>query len=342
MTINDVHYSRALELTSLLLGTTLSSQMSGSGTMWRWEELTRLWELNADVLGCRVFFAALHHLFWGVYPGSVTSEDLKKLLTIIEVNLLSNGNAYRAWKSRTAYRKAFRCVAESDRCAEQTGGPSLHSRTTGRYLSSRLYYRVVYKGQTPSAINLVTASYREINNSRTRTKITAFVRGYELVMKRLLPEAVEWTYEQWSDDRVLFDAMRKRYGVNFDNRSDDFDAIIDFLMAEWAYGSDNTLGKVVNIPGMPLSIAKVIWPGDIVEQTVKMFRTAHSRAKAVEHRAHCDRSGRPLTHKTTFSYQNLKASWLYKQIMAWINDGTFSGPDFKGVRESALNLALGV
>ena len=116
MTINDVHYSRALELTSLLLGTTLSSQMSGSGTMWRWEELTRLWELNADVLGCRVFFAALHHLFWGVYPGSVTSTDLKELLTIIEVNLLSNGNAYRAWK----------CSADGD-CS------------TIRYTSKRAY-----------------------------------------------------------------------------------------------------------------------------------------------------------------------------------------------------------
>ena len=335
--MDTINFTTAYELTLNLLKLHSTVNLCSRGPKRRWLDLAYLWESGEDVLGCNILYAAVHKIYWGVYPDNIKDEAVKQIISIVEKELCADGNAFAAWKHHLNYRWAFDYIVRYSNKSDCKRGPGHHSMATARYLYCRAYNLIVYKDKTPPVLDLVTDSGARIRSIRAHAQIRAYAYGYECVIKRLLPQAADWTYEEWSDDRVLFAALKKQYGFDFLKDVDNFDALINFLMNEWAYGAKNTLGKAIVIKELPSSMLSVIWPNDTVHHIISMYLTAHRRAKSVEGRAHCDRFGRPIKSKPTFSYERLRDSWLHQQILSWIYGGTSVD---KTVKQAAMEIGM--
>lgn len=337
--MDTTNFTTAYELTLKLLDLPPTINLCSHGPKRRWLDLAYLWLSKEDVLGCNILYAAIHKLYWGRYPDNVKDEDLKKILLIVETELLSASNAFSVWKHHLNYRWAFDYIVRHSNKSDCKRGPRHHSMATARYLYCRAFNLIVYKDKKPPVLDLVTDSSARIRSVRAHAQIRAYAYGYECVIKRLLPQASNWSYEEWSDDRVLFAALKKKYGFDFSKDSDNFDALIDFLMNEWAYGVKNTLGKAIMIQELPSSLISTIWPNDTLDHVTSMYLTAYRRTKSVEGRMRRDRLGRPVEAKPTFSYDRLRGSWLHQQILLWIYGGVSVD---KSVKQAAMEIGMNV
>lgn len=337
--MDTINFTTAYELTLKLLDLPLNINLCSRGPKRRWLDLAYLWLAEEDTLGCNILYAAIHKIYWGRYPDNVKDEDLKKILLIVETELLSAKNAFNAWKHHLNYRWAFDYIVRYSNKSDCKRGPSHHSMATARYLYCRAFNLIVYKDAAPPALNLVTDSSARIRSVRAHTQIRAYAYGYESVIKRLLPEASTWSAKEWSDDRVLFSALKKTYGFDFSKNTDNFDSLIDFLMHDWAYGAKNTLGKAIIIKELPSSMISAIWPNDTLAHITSMYLTAHHRTKSVEGRTRRDRLGRPIETKHTFSYERLRDCWMHRQILSWIYDGAIGD---KEVKRAAMEIGMNI
>lgn len=310
------------------------------GAIARWRDIADIWRNNSKKLGCsNIFFPAIYMLHWGICPDGPWSFAQRNLFALVKEELIRDGEAYHAWKNAPDYRRAFSdVIGKSD--SGNPRGPKSHSFSAYHYLYCKTFNAVVYKDLPPEPLDLVTASAHDIRAARTRAHIHAYCHGFENVIRRLLPASQKWKEKQWVDDRYILRGLKKAYNMDYWKYADDFNALMEFLMHQWYYGTTNNVRYLVNIKELSLELAEVIWPKDTKTEIEKQFLTAYSRAKAAEKRA---KSSRMFGgYKGTFSFERLKASWLYKQIKEWVYNGTFTCKEHPKARKAIMELDMNI
>ena len=220
--------------------------------------------------------------------------------------------------------------------AKKQRGPRAHSLMSYRYLRSYLWYHVVYKQEEPPNIDVGLASRKDILAVRNQKQIRYNCEGYEEVVRRLAPCSESWDRKSWADDKVLFRCLKESFGIDYMKCASEYDRLVVLLLAKWYFKLEDILQYVVQIKKLPYSLVEVIWPENTKEEVVKLFLTAFAKAKCVEGR----NKNRHRVHKTTFTYATLRQSWLYDQIMVWVNAGDLEEKEMKKAKKEVFELSM--
>lgn len=299
------------------------------GIKQRWLDLADIWKRYSDE-ACEysVFDLALHKIYWGIYPENTPTEYIP-LLTLVETELLTDGPAYAAWKYHIAYRFAFRYMTEQEK-AFKYRGPRVHSRIFRSYQNARFWFAVVYKREVPGLIDPTKASMRDMRAAKTHENVYAVCDGFEKVVLCLIPEAKNWSDEQWLDDLNLRRMLKKKYNLEYKDFDDNFDMLMVALMNKLHYNKPMYLAQILRLTDLPTGVVKQIWPTQTEEELKKLFLKASSRAKCAETKVQNGTSYR----QGAYSYEKLRNSWLYKQLYINITNKSALDPLERKVKKA--------
>lgn len=326
-------FQQALQATVNVYGLSKDRISLSKGRIKRWSDLASLWYTSQPV-AIDVFYLALHYIHWGIYPECDISEETSNLLSLVERELLSCGDAFTAWKKNARYRAAFSKVVRSSQ-ADKKRGPISHTRAFGRYLISRTWYEVVYKRHSPPVIDPLSSKHT-IHSICVHAQIQANCCGFEQIIKRLIPASAQWSRAQWSNDLNIYSNLKKLYGFKLNIYSTEFDNLIWLLYAVWYLNNQPYIDAAISIKNMPYKLAEKIWPGDTQREIEKIFLLAYSRCKSVETRSKF--SGRRIY--SNFSYSDLKSSWLFRFVSNWLNKDILSPENREKIRRVVFDLYL--
>lgn len=331
-TSEDARFEKMLSETISVYNLTEKSAQCSKGKKKRWADLALLWRANANSPGYdEVFLPALHKICWGFYPDGTDIEKMGCLLSLVEEELLRDGPAFNMWKSNHDYRISFSDVSCLHKALKHRG-PRCHSHITRNYISCYMWFNVVYKRKDPPQIDVAYVSTNSIFSARKHGQIKFGCCGFEEVIQQLVPPSINWSRAQWADDRNIFRYLKKTYGIDYMQHPEAFDKLYIFLISKWFFNVTDCIKYILPITVMSYSLAQFIWPENTQEQIEDMFLKACSRAKAVKNRE------TRFERKTTFSYETIKKSWLYDQILQWLNNNELSAENEKKIRKAVFAL----
>lgn len=304
----DRIFSEMFRMTISLLRTDPRELICSKDNHYRWYDLAEFWTGWAnDNYSFSLFEMALHHIYWGVYP-DYTPENIISLLTLIENELLSDSQAYNAWKKHMDYTFGFNFITSKQSLSSNSVTPK--SKVFRKYLASRFCIKVVHKGTCPNAIRTAGGSISNAAAIKNYNKNSAVCVGYEKAIHCLIPDSKNWTENQWLDEQGLYRELQTLYGVNFQRDNEQFDHLIIALSNKLHTNAPIYLAHLLKIDELPIEIAKRIWPNRTDTELKKLFMQAASRAKSSETRLRNGTSSTP----GSYAYDKLNTSWLYKYV----------------------------
>ena len=286
----------------------------------RWRDLAAVWD--------GVLEYALHHIYWGVYPHNCKDSDLLYLCSLVEAELLDDGEAFEAWSHWSVFEKQLENMAD-ETCSYGTGIET-HFIEHHNCLRARLLCRVKYSKTRPYGYDEYQREYED----------------YEKIVTRFVPETVNWTREQWGDDLNIASVLNAAYGVDYCASSasmDDYDRVIMMCRELNHWGCiGNALWYAANIELFPLGMAKVLWPVNLEANVTKLFLATYEATIRYENSGQLclDKKNKyyhPVSH---FEREALKNSWLYQNVSKWYIEGKYSGQQEKDVKTALFDLQM--
>lgn len=301
---NEMH-----QLTTKLYCLTPAEAICSKGSKKRWSDLADVWMTCAeDACEYSVFDLVLHKIYWGVYPEPMNAE-YTPLAQLVEVELISDGPAYAAWRKHSSYKFAFYHMKDQEKALVHRG-PRPHSCMFSHYQNSRYWLNVVYKGRKPELIDPGKATLHDMKAAKVHDSIYATCKGFEQAINCLIPNSVNWTDEQWLNDLNIRRELKKLYNVNYASYDQNFEILMAGLMNKLYYNAPIHLAQLLKLNTIPMKIVQRIWPEETDKTLKKLFLDAVGRAKNAETRVRNGKSSRHGLH----SYQKLVRSWLFMYI----------------------------
>lgn len=283
------------------------------GRVKRWSDLANIWGRCAEVRGEPNLFAlAIYKIHWGVYPNNIPESIPIDMVEAVEDALLQDGESYSGWKRNQYYRDAFESVVDwSYQPGNGWNRPLWHSH----YIRNRTWLRIVYKQVAPRAIDLSHFEWREFTATKKHANIYHECKGYEMIVSRLLPEALTWQDAQWSDEHLLRRKLKSKLNVDATVYSKEFDHIIDFLKELWYY-KETSVVRLLSIKNMPDALMEAIWPVHTQHEVTNLLCLAYSRVKS----AHTF-LGKYDMRVHGCAWSKLRESWIYNRCKEWVYNG---------------------
>lgn len=316
---SDDRYAEAVKATKAVMDKANFDEFYGD-TKNRWIDLATVWDVEMEY--------ALHHLYWGEYPHHCEDPDLLYLCSLVEAELLDDGEAFEAWSKWLVFENQLKNMA-AETCSCGTGIET-HFIEHHRYLSARLLCKVQYEKTRPDGFGAYVRQYE----------------SYEKIVARFIPEAKNWSRDQWGNDLNIAAALKTRYGVDYVAAgacADDYDRLL-LLCHELDYWGDtnDAVWYAANIEQFPLEMVKVLWPVDLEGNVTKLFLAAYKAT------VHYEKSGRLCLDKKNkyynpvghFEREALKASWLYQNVSQWYLEGEYTGQQEKDVKMALFDLQM--
>lgn len=328
---DDQRYAEIYRATISAVGTELYSKYY-KNTGNRWLDLAKVWNRCYRKPLHAVFFFVFHKIFWGIYPDIPLDDSFRYLLTLVENEVLTGTESFKAWRRWSIYKNSLITVLDSMESygAEDIG---IHFIEHFQYLSCRTRCKVLRDKQ---------------QMLKYQNDLIAYCY-YETIISHLIPASIDWDREKWGDDMNISDAIEDLYGVAYartEAGQTDFDRIIRLLHFDVSCGQLNSdfYWYAANISELPLKMAKVIWSEDYENVVVTSFVEAYRRTKAYI------KAGSPYAWKKA-KYINpvghyemcaLKNSWLTKLILKWLAGGKNFGAQHDMVRRAAFEVQMSV
>ncbi len=296
----------------------------------RWLDLARFWDKIHTCKKHFVLTSAIHKIFWGVTPYDSCDPDFVYLLSLVEAEVLDNGEAYQSWSKWIVFKRILNGTLDS-MTSFGASNIDIHSIEHYHYLRSRARCKIEYDKTKPDDYHEYLYEYR----------------SYENIVRLLVPEAANWNRQQWGDDCNILDALEARYGIDYGEsyeRQRDYERTVLMLRAKDRYkDNDNVafLWYASNIAELPLSMALVIWPENLFSIAADLLWKAYDLTVAYEDAGQpfSDRKGcvHPVPH---FERSQLKNSWLNRQVSKWLNEGRYSGPRANKLKSIIFDLQV--
>ena len=293
----------------------------------RWRDIVRVWDKLYNNPKHRILLEAIHKLHWGFYSTNAYDENLVKLLSLIEDEIRSNGEAFRMWSGWQTFRNAVDTILDNiEPFGKINAKISCHFLTHHFYLSCRTRYEIF-----------------ESKEISPNPKIRAYMRNYEAIMHRLIPESVHWTRAQWADDLNVSNAIEQLYGVDYSCCADDYDRLIELLRVQWGKkGNPQYLWYVMSISKLPSSLIELIWSENTQSILEDLFISAWQQVK-LYHQSGCpnNRDIACYFHPSeVFHAKFLKEGWLYAYIIQLFNEGKISSCRQPEIKKALFDLSV--
>lgn len=297
----------------------------------RWWDLVRVWDKVYAIEKHMVLMSAIHNICWGVLPYEHEYENANRLylLSLVEAELLDDGEAFRSWNQWSGFKNLLETMAD-ETISHGDSNIETHFIEHHHYLCARLLCKIQYHKTRPDGFGEYVREYE----------------SYEKIVTRFIPEVTNWTRKQWGDDLNVAAALKARYGVDYvasGECEDDYDRII-LLCRELEYWGDtaDVVWYAGNIEQFPLDMAKVLWPVDLEGNVTKLFLAAYKATTRYEESGQLclDKKNKyyhPVGH---FEREALKASWLYQNVSKWYMAGKYSGQQEKDVKTALFDLEM--
>lgn len=329
---DDERYAEMQRATIAIMSENLFNRYY-KATKNRWRDLARVWDKVLKHPGCShlTLASVIHKVYWGVLPDEPLNESIAYLYELIEAELLSDGEGNRDLGGWTVFK---RTLEEMLSYMESLGKSDINICFIEHYhyLKSRAMCKLI-NDKMPS-----------VDYERHITKC----RDYEEIINLLIPNSVNWSYTQWSDDSNIANALYELYDVYYAESYEserDYERLIMMLTAEKHQGksSEKFVWCAANIFELPVSLAKEIWPHNLTSIVADTLWSAHQLTVAYEN------SGQPLLSAKDnmhpfyhYERSTLKDSWLFKLASQWFYEGVYTGKQFDRVKAVVFDLTLSV
>ena len=154
------------------------------------------------------------------------------------------------------------------------------------------------------------------------------IERYEGCVKFLVPEADDWTEEQWADEALILQCIKTRYGTDY---SDDLESLNMLFEAIVDRKNINTYTyHLYCVANFSMLLAQHFWGVEYEKMIQTSFLDIYRRYKRA----------RKNTKYSRYCQTRVMNHWLYKQIGEW----SASAPDVlsKRVKTAYFNVSLGV
>lgn len=281
------------------------------GRVKRWSDMADLWGRCADAKNePNILAIAIHKIHWGIYPKNLPHEVPTEIVDNVVALLKKDGNAYRGWKNNKYYRDAFDDVLRQRRPVGRYA-PGERISWFLRYIRNCLWLQIVYHGAEPPSIDLSHYSREEFIACRKHSIVFNEVRGYETVIKKLIPEAVSWNESQWHNERLLYRKLGELYGINTKSYCE-VNKLISFLIELWYYNT-TAVTILMYIRDIPESLMMAIWPTNTKYEITRLFSLTYSRVKAIY-----TRWSKYGVTQFRCNMEDLTKSWIYNKCREWV------------------------
>ena len=325
---SDERYAEAVKATIATMNEALFNKYHRV-TKNRWLDLTRVWDNVYTGEKHKVLTYVLHNIYWGVYPYEFEDPEMHYLLSLVEAELLDDGEAFESLSQWSVFKNLLETIA-GETSSYGDSGIDTHLLQHHHYLGARLRCKVQYHKTRPDGFGEYVREYE----------------SYEKIVVRFAPEVVNWTREQWGNDLNVAAALEDRYGVDYvaSGRSeDDFDRIV-MLCRELDYwgDTDNVIWYAANIVQFPLDMAKVVWPVAVEDNVTKLFLAAYKATVRYEKSGQLclDKKHKYFHPVGHFEREALKDSWLYQNVHTWYIEGKYTGEQEKEVKMALFDLQM--
>lgn len=294
----------------------------------RWLDLARVWD---KVLTCDKHFvltSVIHKIMWGVLPYESSSADFMHLLALVEEELLRDGEAFQAWVKWRTFKNVFANVTESTNSFGRSG-LDCHFITHYHYLKDHALYEIMRSKESDPDFNMGTG------------KIVAYEEAVEL----LVPNAKNWSRQQWGNDLVLADELERLYGVNFAETWEsqrEFDRLINLIHAWRIYKMPaDVYWYATNITNLPDGIIQRIWPQNTNDILADILISAHKVLVDYE------KAGKPFANRKgwidpLYHYEGsaFKSSWIFNYVSDRYYQGAYQGETEKQLRKIIFDIQM--
>lgn len=305
--INREKFSKIYSLTLLLCGISRKVAHCSEGSRKCWLDLMAIWKDHSGELKCEdVFFAALYHIQWRRHHHSIKSKQLKRLVILVEQEILADSYAFKIWRTTNDFKNAFDRVVNPVR-SDVVHRRGWHSCRFRKYIYSRTFSLVIYKGKVPDS-KLMYMGRHDINRARTAVELIEYYNWFEEIICCLLPEAANWEAE-WSKENYIMQRMLAVHGVDFTSNYEDFDRLIDAVGR--IINHQSYTKELLSVENFTFSMAEVIWGQEAVKKIQSYFTLVCRNHRRWEN------ATRVRDTTSAYNRNDILASWVYKQLEAW-------------------------
>lgn len=299
----DAIYKQTLQL----CGITCKKAPCSKGVKKCWVDILEVWKKYSNTLGCEdVLFAALYHIQWRTFQPIIRSSELKKLVLLVEQELLDDGYAFDAWRITDDFKQAFDAIIGSVRLITGKRG-KWHANTFRRYIYSRTFSLVMYKGKKPDNTWLYMTG-RDIRSFTTAAELFECYTRFERILCCLLPEAANWDVE-WAHESYIMQSLKAAYGIDFTLNYADFDRLVEavgLIIDQRTYTR-----ALLEVENFTFTIAEAIWGSEATKKIQCFFSTVYQNHKSWVNKK------RIRNTNSAYSKKNIMDSWIYKMLNEW-------------------------
>lgn len=276
----------------------------------RWLDIARVWNKVYGHGKHFVLTSAVHHIMWGVYPYEPYIQTFKHLLGLVEEELLRDGEAFRAWNKWRAFNNLLDHTLYSFFSFGRSG-LSTHFIEHGVYLNIRARYQIVYNKTKPLNPEEKEEDYKD----------------YEETVKFLIPAANTWTREQWGNDLVVSEELKKTYGIDYaashENRQNYNNTICLIRLQRKQGMSTDTLRYAVAITEMPWAIVKLIWPENTEKEIATILIKSYELIEYNEGPFAPIEFSWPTCPPDCFGFERFRDSFVFKHVKRFFYQGVY-------------------
>lgn len=290
-----------------------------------WDRMADSWENAPMLYEGNVFFDSFHTVMWGFPPKKCYSSEYISYIHFVADIMESDDTAVQVWKTYDSYINAYEEVLNDMDPIDENDTVYRHSIIHYHYLMCRFKCKLELDSSLP-------------------TEESKFWRAYEATVIRLIPSSENWTRAQWGDENNIHSYLLESYGIDFSDRTLDYDRIMTLGMSITKKKdiTSHTVWYAMNIKELPYTMVETLWPKDTINYVYRFFITAYEAVIVYENmgKPGFDKKDEYLHASHVFDRSDLLKSWLFHLGKAWFYAGVFSDDEMKKLKAPIFDLTM--
>ena len=327
---NNANFDTLCQLTLSVCGRSEFPAGTFSDKKNMWVELAEAWETLLEDGSAGIFLDAVHRIMWGMPFGNSRPKH-EDIVSIVKEELLSDGEAFKAWDTYIACDTAIIAVGNDMDPWVETDEDYRYSLEHYHYLWDKMLWKIRYS--KPKYI----AEYAHYGEA---------ILDYEEAIKKIVPAATSWNEDYWCNENHIYDEIVSLYGVDYRDDYVEYGRILLILMNKQEDVILHDLNEVwyaANIKRMPMSLAETIWPENTDEKIMQMFVFAveATKAMAASVKHFVSRKEHEIHPVGVFEYDTLRESWLCALMEDWMERSDLNDEDIAVLKLALFEVEIG-
>lgn len=261
-----------------------------------WDDLYRIWYPHRSYVNNKIFLGAYKYLLYG----KSSDSPLQRLYQGLGEALVNCDEALIHYQTKYKFNLEMSAIGKNK--------SKLHHQFLVSLLEKKLYY-------SRSAAGTIAQP--------CPVHITNFITHYKTFICSLLPEAAQWSENDWIDFKKLKTAMNRSYRVGYYSTSDALDFLHDWLLS----GKDS--------PSTPLTSQCIVLEKNLSFELLPILFKSNSDQRLVSIIDMCWRAGKLNTGPFN---TNFKKNWAYPILQKYAED--INHPCYHSAKKLVFNIEM--